>query len=453
MPTVRSTRPAILDDAPASAGAAALALAAKLDGLPRPRERSYVRAEVHVEDVDFLRWLRGAPAGTRRYFRDRQGKIELAGLGIAARDEPGPHAEWTQLPVRGRAGTASAWFLALPFDRERPRDAAWRGFGELPCVLPTVELRRAGEHATLAVNVTASTDRGRVRDLLTRLASPPGTCAVEPALVRQDDPCDEAGWMHSVDAALARIRGGSMRKVVLARRRRYRASSALDPVAVLSRLAARESRGFRFLVEVAVGRAFVGVTPERLVSRTGASARSEAVAGTRPRGVDAVADRLLGESLLASAKDRTEHELVVERVRDALASHAESVRTDPDPRLLRLAYVQHLLTRVHADLREGTGDVDLVDALHPTPAVAGAPVTRAIDALRELETFDRGLYAGPLGVMSTDGAEVAVAIRSALVEGDRLTAFAGAGIVEGSDPAEEWRETGHKLLAFERLAS
>jgi isochorismate synthase len=244
-----------------------------------------------------------------------------------------------------------------------------------------------------------------------------------------------------------------MRKVVLARRRRYRASAVLDPVAVLSRLAARESRGFRFLVEVAEGRAFVGVTPERLVSRTGVAARSEAVAGTRPRGVDAVADRLLGESLLASAKDRTEHDLVVERVRDALAGHAESVRTDAEPRLLRLAYVQHLLTRVHADLRAGTGDVDLVDALHPTPAVAGAPVTRAIDALRELETFDRGLYAGPLGVMSADGAEVAVAIRSALVEGDRLTAFAGAGIVEGSDPAEEWRETGHKLLAFERLAS
>ena len=202
-----------------------------------------------------------------------------------------------------------------------------------------------------------------------------------------------------------------------------------------------------------MGRAFVGVTPERLVSRTGTAARSEAVAGTRPRGVDAVADRLLGESLLASAKDRTEHDLVVERVRDALACHAESVRTDAEPRLLRLAYVQHLLTRVHADLRTGTGDMDLVDALHPTPAVAGAPVTRAIDALRELETFDRGLYAGPLGVVSADGAEVAVAIRSALVEGDRLTAFAGAGIVEGSDPAEEWRETGHKLLAFERLAS
>jgi menaquinone-specific isochorismate synthase len=227
----------------------------------------------------------------------------------------------------------------------------------------------------------------------------------------------------------------------------------LDPVAVLSRLAGREARGFRFLVEAGEGHAFLGVTPERLVLRAGRMARSEAVAGTRPRGVDGVADRLLGESLLASSKDRREHELVVERVREALAACATSLRVDAEPRLLRLAYVQHLATRVQAELRAGVSDLELVRALHPTPAVAGAPVADAIEALRDLEPFDRGLYAGPVGVVSRDGAEIAVAIRSARIDGDELTAFAGAGIVEGSDPAEEWRETGHKLLAFERLAT
>jgi menaquinone-specific isochorismate synthase len=126
---------------------------------------------------------------------------------------------------------------------------------------------------------------------------------------------------------------------------------------------------------------------------------------------------------------------------------------DPEPRLLRLAYVQHLATRVYAELRAGVGDLELIRALHPTPAVAGAPVAAAIEALRDFEPFDRGLYAGPVGVVSREGAEIAVAIRSARIDGDRLTAFAGAGIVDGSDAAEEWRETGHKLLAFERLAT
>ena len=108
---------------------------------------------------------------------------------------------------------------------------------------------------------------------------------------------------------------------------------------------------------------------------------------------------------------------------------------------------------MYAEIRAGVSDADLVALLHPTPAVAGAPVAEAIEALRDFEPFDRGLYAGAVGIVSSDGAEISVAIRSARIDGDRLTAYAGAGIVEGSDAAEEWRETGHKLLAFERLAT
>lgn len=441
-----------LDDAPATAAAAAMAIAGRLDALRPPTGREYLRSEARVEQADAMAWLRSAPPGARRYFRDRQGRLELAGIGIAAAEALGMHADWTQHDAPGASGTASAWFVAMPFDRARARDASWACFGDGDCVLPEIELRCGGDGATLAVNVTASTDRAALRTTLEALARPAGACVIEPALVREDDPGDEERWMRAVESALARIRSGEFRKLVLARRRRYRASAPLEPVGVLARLGARESRGFRFMVEAAPGRAFLGVTPERLVSRTGSNARSEAVAGTRPRGVDAAADRLLGESLQASTKDRAEHELVVERVRDALAAWASTVRTDAQPRLLRLAYVQHLQTRVHAALRAGVGDVDLVAALHPTPAVAGSPVAAATEALRALEPFDRGLYAGPVGVVSRDGAEIAVAIRSALIEGDVLTAFAGAGIVDGSDPAEEWRETGHKLLAFEGLA-
>ena len=439
-----------LDDAPSTAAAAAAALASRIDGMPAPSAGTFIRLEAGVQEFDAVRWLRGAPAGSRRYFRDRSGKVEIAGVGIAAQEALGAHARWTQA---AGPSTAGAWFLAMPFDPARPRDREWAGFDAGACVLPEIELRRAGDAAALAVNVTAATDRGALRSRLAKLATTADACVIEPALVRTDDPADESTWIQAVESALGRIRAGEMRKLVLARRRRYRASAALDPVSVLARLGARESRGFRFLVEAAPGRAFVGVTPERLVSRSGRTARSEAVAGTRPRGVDSVADRLLGESLLASPKDRNEHELVVERVRDAMAACASTLRTDAEPRLLRLAYVQHLRTRVNAELRAGIGDAELVRALHPTPAVAGAPVGPAIEALRALEPFDRGLYAGPVGVLSGEGCEVAVAIRSALIDGDLLTAFAGAGIVDGSDPAEEWRETGHKLLAFEGLAN
>ncbi len=428
-------------------------LASRVQCCATPMSGEVVRLEIDVEPTDILLWLRGAPAGTRRYFRDRSSKLEVAGIGIARRALFGEHETLRMARASTEGSREPIHFTAQPFDATRARDAAWNAFEESSCVLPLVEFRREGERHLIAVNLIEDNAREEIVCLLARLAEPSRVCVVEPALIRESDGDGEARWTRAVRAGLDEIRAGTLRKIVLARTRRYLASGALDPVAVLSRLASRELRGFRFLVEVGEGRAFLGVTPERLVSRTGRVARSEAVAGTRPRGVDAVADRLLGESLLASQKDRREHEFVVERVREALVSCSTSLRVDAEPRLLRLAYVQHLATRVQAELRAGTSDTDLVRLLHPTPAVAGAPIVPAIQALRAYEPFDRGLYAGPIGVVSRDGAEIAVAIRSARLDGDALVAFAGAGIVEGSDPAEEWRETGHKLLAFERLAT
>jgi menaquinone-specific isochorismate synthase len=453
MTTGSSQRAILHDDGPVSPERAARRLAVSVRALGAVAPGTFVRIESGVDRSDPLEWLRDAPAGERRYFRDRSGKFECAGVGVAITSDFGAHAAVEQVGAATQVQRAGVWFLALPFDRARPRDPAWERFDAHACVLPAIEHRREGELSLLAVQVGATTDRVRLIAQLEALAERTASCAIEPALVRESDGGGEEEWVAAVEAGLGRIRAGALRKIVLARTRRYVASGVLDPVAVLARLAARESRGFRFLIEADVGHAFLGVTPERLLSRSGRTARSEAVAGTRPRGVDTVADKLLGESLLASAKDRREHELVIERVREALAAHATSLRVEAEPRLRRLAYVQHLVTRVEAQLREGASDADLVRLLHPTPAVAGAPVVEAMAALREFEPFDRGLYAGPVGVSSRDGAEVAVAIRSARVDGDRLTAFAGAGIVEGSDPIEEWRETGHKLLGFERLAN
>ena len=112
-----------LDDAPATAAAAAMAIAGRLDALRPPTGREYLRSEARVEQADAMAWLRSAPPGARRYFRDRQGRLELAGIGIAAAEALGMHADWTQHDAPGASGTASAWFVAMPFDRARARDA------------------------------------------------------------------------------------------------------------------------------------------------------------------------------------------------------------------------------------------------------------------------------------------------------------------------------------------
>ena len=321
-------------------------------------------------------------------------------------------------------------------------------------MLPVLELRRTVQgdrvRSVLAVHVVDMEFARASLELLAEERQP--KCSVDPAFTRVPVESDESAWTRAVRLGLQEIRQGKLRKVVLGRTARYVANADIDPMQVLHRLAQTEPRSFRYLVEPQAGRAFVGVSPERLYSRVGRGLKSEALAGTRPRGVDDVADQLMGEALLSSAKDRREHQFVVDRIREVLEPMSETMRIDEEPRLLRLGYVQHLRTRISVELREGFTDDALLAALHPTPAVSGSPVDDAAAAIRALEPFDRGLFAGPIGVRTAHAAEFAVGIRSALIDGDSLTAFAGAGIVEGSDAAEEWRETAHKLLMFERLA-
>ncbi len=426
---------------------AARALLRQLAMTAPPAAGGFVRLEHEVEHLDPFRVLASMPIGNRRYFRTRSGAIEIAGIG-------GVGDASTSLPTQVGGSAEAVVFTAAPFDPLRTRDKVWNPFIAQRSVLPALELRRTAHgdrvRGVLAVHVVDIESARASLELLAEATQP--KCSVDPAFTRVPVESDESAWTRAVRLGLQEIRQGKLRKVVLGRTARYLASADIDPMQVLHRLAQTEPRSFRYLIEPQAGRAFVGVSPERLYSRVGRALKSEAVAGTRPRGVDDVADQLMGEALLSSAKDRCEHQFVVDRIREVLEPLSETMRLDEEPRLLRLGYVQHLRTRISVELREGFTDDALLAALHPTPAVSGSPVDDAATAIRALEPFDRGLFAGPIGVRTAHAAEFAVGIRSALIDGDSLTAFAGAGIVEGSDAAEEWRETAHKLLMFERLA-
>ena len=248
-----------------------------------------------------------------------------------------------------------------------------------------------------------------------------------------------------------RVEGGALQKVVLARRARFLFEEAVDPFALLRRLEAATPRCFHALVEAAGpeggagGAAFLTATPERLFRLDGRALQTEAVAGTRPRAASDAADDRLRDELLGSEKDRREHGFVRDRIAAALAPLTVALDVDGDASAMTLARGRHLYTGVRGTLAGGVGALDVLRALHPTPAVGGTPTDLALDAIDRLEPFDRGLYAGPVGWVGRDGAgreaaEVAVGIRSGLVEGRTLSLYSGAGIVVGSDPAAEWAE-------------
>ena len=169
------------------------------------------------------------------------------------------------------------------------------------------------------------------------------------------------------------------------------------------------------------------------------------LAGSAARGADATADATAASTLSASRKDVEEHSFAIRSVLDALGPLSTALTARP-PYALRLPNLWHLASDVTGTLRGGSSALDLVAALHPTAAVAGSPTAAALDLIAELEPFDRGRYAGPVGWVDAHGdGEWAIALRCAQVDGETVTAYAGAGIVAGSDPARELAETALKL--------
>lgn len=257
------------------------------------------------------------------------------------------------------------------------------------------------------------------------------------------------GYEQAVATARERIRAGALHKVVLARTIEVEAGRELDPRRLAHRLRAVNPDAFTFAMPVDGG-VLVGATPELLVSRRGLAVSSNPLAGSAPRSGDPDEDRTNAEALRESAKDREEHAIVVDAVLDTLRPFCTQLAWDLEPVLLETPNVWHLSTRFTGRLKEpAPSAVELALALHPTPAIAGTPAAVALAAIAELEPFDRGAYAGPVGWVGADGdGEWAIALRCALLDGERATLYAGAGIVADSEPAAEADETDRKFRAF-----
>lgn len=253
---------------------------------------------------------------------------------------------------------------------------------------------------------------------------------------------------NAAEEALGLIRDHRLQKVVLARFLDVELPMELNPLHAVNRLRMAYPNCFTYSVANGRGQSLIGASPELLLRRQGDRLETEALAGSAPRGTTASEDAGLAEELLKSRKDNWEHSLVIEAIRRRLATLPMACEVSPKPRLAKLANVQHLRTPITGTIPEGCHLLDILETLHPTPAVGGTPRQEAREAIRRLEGFDRGLYAGAVGwIDGQGGGEFTVAIRSTLIDGRSARLFAGAGIVEGSVPAREWEETDVKLRA------
>ncbi|MFJ9445411.1 isochorismate synthase DhbC [Kitasatospora sp. NPDC101235] len=262
-------------------------------------------------------------------------------------------------------------------------------------------------------------------------------------------PAPEA-YGAGVAAAVERLRGGELSKVVLARTLELSAAEPLDLPAVLQRLARRDPGGYTFAVPAGGGRTLIGASPELLLSRRGRAVLANPLAGSVPRSEDLGEDVRRAAALLESPKDLHEHAVVVDAIREALAPYCRALEVPERPTLVRTAAMWHLATTIRGELANpAVSALELACALHPTPAVCGTPTDVARRVIGEVEPFDRGLYTGMVGWEDATGdGEWVVTIRCAEAKERTLRVYAGAGVVEQSRPEAELAETSAKFRTF-----
>ncbi len=418
----------------------------------------------------FLRWGRGRPRGfwaRGRGWLAHVGELESlvvhSGAGsrnrfLAIQDRARSFAR----PENGLGWRGAGQEPAVRFyggfsfrDDHVPRDF-WAAFPSARFVLPDLELEHDGETVRLTTQALAgpgddvATVRGQLRARLdytlkgvARAARNGDHRALRPAARLRSG---RRNWQRAVEEILSAIQDGRMEKAVLARILDVSTTGALDPVEVLEYLRRENTDAHVFLFEPVAGSPIVGATPEALATVRGDRFSATAVAGSVSRGGTDEEQRALAHQLLDSAKDRVEHAFTVKDMVARLEPLSRTVEVQAEPHVLTLARIQHLETRIKAILRPGASVLDLVAALHPTPAVCGVARDAALDLLSRNEPFERGWYAGPVGWFDTRGDGVFVpALRTAVARSTTWRLFAGAGIVPGSDPDAEWDETGIKF--------
>ena len=325
---------------------------------------------------------------------------------------------------------------------------AFRSTSAVPSVLIIPQLvvgHRAGQswltRISFADEEVSPLTTQSASELLTELVNSNASLGQAPLVPLSPASLSEEGFTTAVNKAIERIEGGEVEKVVLARELEGTLGTGADLRVAITRLAESYPDCWTFSVD-----GLFGSSPETLITVHGKKVTARVLAGTAKRGNDSATDLASAAELASSHKDLDEHGFATRSVLNALAPYAQQLTVSESPFTLKLPNVWHLATDIAGTLASGSNSLDLVSALHPTAAVAGTPTAAAVEVIDDLEPFDRGRYAGPVGWIGAEGeGEWAIALRCAQLTDSTITAYAGCGIVSDSVAAQELVETEMKF--------
>ncbi len=424
--------------------------------------------------VSVMGFLAQARGSERFFWEDVRDGIVFAGFGTAVNLFAWGDNRFQSIQQQAKALFADAVLLNQTNPLAAPRlfggfafcddfapENAWAAFQPAHFSLPHYQLVQVGRDSWLTINafIPKTDDPAEslpvLREALVirhqllqnggiNTPSPHHPVTLPPAQVSYPMPYET--WVEKIETAVRQIRSAALKKVVLARVCQLRFRERVNVDGALAYLNEHYQDSYRFLFEPRPHHAFFGATPELLAKVEGGTLTSMALAGSIRRSDDPAEDAALGQQLLASAKDRHEHDLVVMSILERLASLTSQLEIAPQPGVYKLRNIQHLFTPVRGRLLQPDGILPIAALLHPTPALGGSPRRLAMPVIREAEPVPRGWYGAPVGWIDVnlDGA-FAVAIRSAVAQERRAWLYAGAGIVADSQAEKEWEETGLKF--------
>jgi menaquinone-specific isochorismate synthase len=434
----------------------ALALRKKHAALP-PGKVARVEVEVPTQ-TDLIAWLSAQKQAPRLgYWRDRDDGSEIAACGVSdvVRAPTWHEMESGVTGVTRRLAQATdgvRYFGGLRFEAERGGDAVWDGWGGCEFGLPACGIEKNARGALFFAQAVAGSEKSLhaalhfISSLSTHIRAQQQASAEELTVTPLPS---RAEWEKTVAAALAEIASGALQKIVLARREHITWSAPRCPFSVLATLRSWEPHCYCYAAFGSES-VFLGASPELLYHRDDATLCTEAVAGTAGVSGSADNDTKAARSLASSEKNLREHNIVRDWIKEKLSPLSVAAPQPAELHIRTLHSVQHLVTPITARLRDDTTDAALLRVLHPTPAVAGRPRDAALHWIARHEPFERGWYAAPVGWISPRGAKFIVALRCAMLRKNEAYLYSGAGIVSGSDPAQEWDELDNKTATLRK---
>lgn len=345
-------------------------------------------------------------------------------------------------------------FKFLPLDNRGKR---WKSFRAFRFVVPRIELLRTDTETYLIANIIGGNidcEMKQIADILDNLdlwirGNVFEEKEQEPIHFHHRLDCpSKMEWIELIQRTLSEIDAGVFDKVVLARETTFEANRRIDPVLLLKSMAENYSHCYHFCFNPIPERGFIGLSPERLYKRLSTYIETEALAGTTARGKELNEDEYLKSSLMNNIKERREHEIVVNMLKTNMERLCSTYEYDEHPKIISLPTVHHLYTHFEGILHPTVEDEDILEQLHPTPAIGGYPRGSALEWIKQEEPLDRGIYSGPVGWISYSSAEFCVGIRSALLQENKISLYSGAGIVKGSQAEAEWNELEYKIMGY-----